>query len=108
MEMPQKLAMSEGKNEELLSLTHQIHGNKAHMLALLYFHQLQESTGQYIQSYSELCVVAYSLYDPQSKLLLGEQISNHPEYITAKDIHIAARNYLQDQIQKYAPKYANV
>ncbi|HIJ90085.1 MAG: hypothetical protein OEV89_04890 [Desulfobulbaceae bacterium] len=107
-EMPQKLMSYQGNKEEVLSLTHQKYGNQAHMLALLYFHQLQESTGQYIQTYSNLCVVSHSLYNPNNNLLLGEQVYDNPKYIAARNAHIAARDHLQEQIKKYATKYANV
>jgi hypothetical protein len=107
-DMPQKLMNYQGNTGELLSQTHQIHGNKMYMLALLYSPELQKLVGEYIHSYSELCIVAHSLYDQKSELLLGEQIHNHPKYMTAAERHISARDSLQGEISEYAVKYATV
>jgi hypothetical protein len=51
-------------HEETLTVTHQESANKVHLLAMVYFPPLRQATGQYIESYSALCLTANSLYNP--------------------------------------------
>lgn len=103
--LPQALLMC-ASDEEALTVTHQTDGNKVHMLALVYFPLLRQATGKYVESYSELCKTAISLYNSKDKGVLGAQIFNKPEYIKASGAHIAARDYLRDQIETYSATYA--
>ncbi len=105
MKLPHTL-MTCVNTEQALALTHQASGNKAHSLALLYFPLLRSATGQYIQSYATLCETSLSIYNPDDERVLGMQIFDKPEYIAARNNHLAARDALQDQIQKHAPTYA--
>lgn len=106
MQLPQKLMMC-SSHEETLTVTHQVDANKIHLLALVYFRLLQQATGQYIETYSALCETAISLYNPHDKRLLGEQVFSKPEYIaTRRNKHVAARDYLQDQIEAHSGTYA--
>ena len=105
MKLPHSLMMCTS-TEDILVLTHQASGNNAHLLALLYFPLLRQATGQYIESYSALCLTTVSLYDPQDKRHLGTQVFNNPEYVAARNRYLAARDHLQDQIQANAITYA--
>ncbi len=106
LELPQKL-MGHGKHtEEVLSLTHQKHANHVRMLALLYFPELLPSVENYIQTYSDLCVVCFGLSDPSNHLSIGEQVLYSPEYIAASEPHHLAKEKLCNTIEKYASKYA--
>ena len=105
MKLPHAL-MTCTSTEDILVLTHQASGNNAHLLALLYFPLLQQSTGQYIESYSSLLMVATSLHNPQDKRRLGIQVFDKPEYIQARNNYLTARDYLQDKIEFYASIYA--
>lgn len=105
MKLPSDL-MKATSTEAILSLTHQESANKAQMLAVVYFPPLQQSIGQYSDSYSELCLVVTSLYTPQDNRHLGMQVFDNPTYIEARNKHIAARDNMQDQIEFYAPTYA--
>lgn len=93
-------------HEETLAVTHQSSGNKAHLLALVYFPILQQATGRHIESYSNLCLATLSLYDPTDSRRVGEQVFNQPQYVAARDQHIAARDALQEEIQRNAHIYA--
>ncbi len=55
MRLPHAL-MSVTKDEEIQVLTLQESGNKAHLLAMVYFPELKNATGKYIESYSNLCL----------------------------------------------------
>lgn len=105
MKLPHTLMTAES-TEDILSLTHQASGNHAHLLALIYFKKLRESTGQYIESYSSLCLVAASLHNPDDKRPLGIQVFDKPTYIEARNAHIIARDNLQEQIERHADTYA--
>jgi len=93
-------------HEETLATTHQESANRVHLLALVYFPPLRQATGQYIESYSALCLVANELYNPQDKRVLGMQVFDKPEYIAARNAHLAARDHLQDKIEIHAASYA--
>lgn len=105
MKLPHAL-MQATSTEAILALTHQESANKARMLAVVYFPPLQQSIGQYSDSYSEICLVVTSLYNPQDKRHLGMQVFDNPEYVDARNKHIAARDFLQDQIEFHASTYA--
>ena len=105
MKLPHSLMMSTS-TEDILVLTHQASGNKAHLLAQLYFELLQQATGQYIDSYSALCLTVTSLHNPQDRRRLGMQVFDKPNYIEARNNHIAARDHLQEQIRAHAATYA--
>jgi hypothetical protein len=105
MKLPHTL-MTAASTEDILALTHQASGNHAHLLALIYFPKLREATGQYIESYSSLCLAAASLHNPDDKRSLGMQVFDKPAYISARNAHIAARDHLQEQIERHAPTYA--
>lgn len=105
MELPHTLMTAES-TEDILALTHQASGNHAHLLALIYFPKLRESTGRYIDSYSALCLAAAELHNPDDKRPLGMQVFDKPPYIEARNTHLAARDYLQEQIEFYADTYA--
>jgi hypothetical protein len=104
MKLPRAL-LTCSNQEETLAVTHQESANKVHMLALVYFPLLRQATGQYIESYSALCLTANSFYDPKDKRVLGVQVFDKPEYIKVRDNHLAARNNLQEQIEMNAPTY---
>jgi len=106
MKLPGEL-LTCSSHEKTLAVTHQSSGNKAHLLALVYFPLLQQATGQYIESYSALCLTTLSLYDPTDSRRVGEQVFDHPQYIAARDQHIAARDALQEEIQAHAHIYAH-
>ena len=93
-------------HEETLEVTHQESTNKARMLAMVYFPELREPLELYSASYSALCLNAISLYNPDAKPVLGSQVYAKPEYVAARETHVDARNYLQKQIENFAPKYA--
>lgn len=105
MKLPEALLLCE-THEQTLTVLHQTEANKAHLLALVYFPQLRQATGRYIESYSALCASSISLYDPQDKRVLGMQVFNRPEYIAARNAHLTARDGLQDQIQIHSVTYA--
>ena len=105
MKFPHAL-MTCTNTEDILVLTHQTSGNKAHLLALIYFPLLRQATGQYLDSYSALLMTVNSLYNPDDKRLLGMQVFDKPEYIQARNNHLAARDYLQEQIEAHAFTYA--
>jgi len=105
MKLPHAL-MQATSTEAILALTHQESANKARLLAVVYFQPLQQLIGQYSDSYSEICLVVTSLYNPQDKKHLGMQVFDKPAYIEARNKHLAIRDHLQDQIQAYAPTYA--
>ena len=105
MKLPHAL-MQATSTEAILALTHQKSANKARLLAVVYFQPLQQLIGQYSDSYSEICLVVTSLYNPQDKKHLGMQVFDKPAYIEARNKHLAIRDHLQDQIQAYAPTYA--
>lgn len=105
MKLPHTL-MTAANAEDILALTHQASGNHAHLLAMIYFPKLRESTGKYIESYSALCLTAASLRNPDDKRPLGMQVFDKPAYIEARNAHIAARDYLQEQIECHARTYA--
>ncbi|MBC7961855.1 MAG: hypothetical protein H7Y05_02795 [Steroidobacteraceae bacterium] len=107
-EMPQKLMIYQGSTEAIHPLTHQVYGNKMNMLALLYFPQLQEIIGHYIESYSSLCLVSFSFYDSNDNRPLGTQINQNQDYIKVSNEHISARDRLQDEIQRHSAMYTNV
>ena len=95
-----------GTHEETLAVTHQESTNKARMLSMVYFPEIRQPLELYSASYSALCLNAISLYNPSDKRALGMQVYAKPEYIAARETHIDARDYLQKQIEKFAPKYA--
>ena len=105
MKLPHTL-MTVESTEDILALTHQVSGNHAHLLAMIYFPKLRAATGQYIQSYSALCLAVASLHNPDDNSPLGMQVFDKPAYIAASRAHIAARDCLQDQIELYADTYA--
>ena len=105
MKLPQALLKCTS-TEDIFETTHQASANNAHLLALIYFPELRYATGQYIESYSALCLVATSLSNPQDKRPLGMQVFDKPEYVATRNKYIAARDYLQDQIQIHATTYA--
>ena len=105
MKLPHTL-MTAASTEDILALTHQASGNHAHLLAMIYFPKLREPTGQYIESYSSLCLAAASLHNPNDKRPLGMQVFDTPAYIEARNAHLAARDHLQKQIELYADTYA--
>jgi hypothetical protein len=105
MKLPHDL-MKATSTEAILALTHQESANKARLLAVVYFPPLQQSIGQYSDSYSELCLVVTSLYNPQDNRHIGMQVFDKPAYIEARNNHLAARDNLQDQIEFYASTYA--
>ena len=105
MKLPEDLLKC-SSHEETLTVVRQIDANKAHLLALVYFPLLRQSTGEYIESYSALALAAISLYDPQNKQMLGAQVFNKPEYVGARNAHLAARKHLQDQIEIHSVIYA--
>jgi len=105
MKLPHTLMTAEN-TEDICALTHQASGNHVHLLALIYFSKLRESTGQYIESYSALCLAAASLHNPDDKRPLGKQVFDKPVYIEARNAHLAARDHLQKQIEHYASLYA--
>lgn len=105
MKLPHAL-MTCMSTEDIRALTHQASGNNAHLLALVYFPLLRHATGQYIESYSALCLTVTSFYNPQDKRHLGMQVFDKPEYIEARNNHLAARDHLQDQIEIHAATYA--
>ncbi|MCQ8179528.1 hypothetical protein NP603_00275 [Methylomonas sp. SURF-1] len=105
MKLPHTLMTAES-TEDILALTHQASGNHAHLLAMIYFPRLRESTGKYIESYSQLCLAAAELHNPDDKRPLGMQVFDKPSYISARNAHIAARDFLQEQIERYADTYA--
>ena len=105
MKLPEDLLKC-SSHEETLTVVRQIDANKAHLLALVYFPLLRHATGQYIESYSALALVAISLYNPHDKRLLGSQVFDKPEYTDARSAHLAARNYLQNQIETHSVTYA--
>ena len=104
MRLPHAL-MEAKTTEAILALTHQSSANKAHLLAMVYFPLLQKSIGAYTDTYSNLCVVAMSLYSPEDKRELGIQVHDKPAYIGARNSHVAARDNLQDQIRLHAHLY---
>ena len=93
-------------HEETIATTQQTDSNKAHLLALVYFPELRVATGQYIEAYSALCSTAIALYNPDDKRILGFQVPSKPEYVVARNAYLAARNRLQDEIEKHASAYA--
>lgn len=105
MKLPHTLMTAES-TEDILALTHQASGNHAHLLALIYFPKLRESTGKYIESYSQLCLSAAGLHNPDDRRPLGMQVFDKPPYIAARNAHLAARDSLQEQIERYADTYA--
>ena len=105
MKLPHSL-MTCASTEDILVCTLQEAGNQAHLLALIYFRELRPLTGQYIESYSALCLAATSLYNPQDKRRLGAQVFDKPEYIKARNAHLETRDHLQEQIEIHAPSYA--
>jgi hypothetical protein len=105
MKLPEDLLKC-ASHEETLAVVRQIDANKAHLLALVYFPLLRQATGQYIESYAALASIAISLYNPQDKRMLGAQVFDKPEYIEVRNSHLAARNYLQDQIEIHSVTYA--
>ena len=105
MKLPHAL-MKCKSTEDILETTHQASGNHAHLLALIYFPKLQSATGQYIESYSELCLVCASLHNPDDKRPLGMQVFDKPLYIAASSAHTTARDSLQAQIERHARTYA--
>jgi hypothetical protein len=104
MKLPGKLLLCSDK-EAVLAIVPQEFGHKMHLLALLYFPLLRHATGKYIESYSDLCEVAGSLYNPDDIRLLGMQILNDPKYIAVRDAHFAASDELQKQIEIYSATY---
>ncbi|WP_031432144.1 hypothetical protein [Methylomarinum vadi] len=94
------------KDEEIHVLTLQASSNNALLLSLVYFPLLQQSLERYIESYSNLCLVSSSLFDPDKNKPLGAQVYDKPEYIAASDAHIEARDNLQEQIKIHASIYA--
>ena len=105
MKLPHSMMMC-SSTEDILALTHQVSGNKAFFLVLLYFPPLRQAGGRYVESYSELCLIAASLHDPEDERLLGMQVFDKPEYIEARNKYLAARDHLQDQIEIHAVSYA--
>ena len=105
MKLPEALLMC-ASHEETLTVTHQTDGNKAHLLALVYFPLLREATGKYIESYSSLCLASVAIYNPDDKRILGIQVYSNQHYIDARNKHVAARDYLQDKIETHAAAYA--
>lgn len=105
MKLPHTL-MTCTSTAEVLALTHQASGNSAHLLALVYFPKLREATGRYIESYGSLIEASASLHNPDDKRPLGMQVFDKPAYIAARNIHIAARDQLQAQIEGCATTYA--
>jgi len=104
MMLPAKMLLCTTQ-EETLAVTHQIDGNKMHLLALVYFPRLREATGKYIETYSNLCEGALSLYNPEDSRPLGMQVVKRDIYIAASNAHFEAKGYLHDQIEKYADLY---
>jgi len=105
MKLPHAL-MKCTSDEDIQALTLQESGNNAHLLALVYFPKLRHATGQYINSYSVLCLTVTSLFNPQDKHPLGMQVFDKPEYIEARNKHVAARDNLQDCLELHAATYA--
>ncbi|MDP1536055.1 MAG: hypothetical protein Q8L95_02590 [Burkholderiales bacterium] len=105
MKLPEDLLRC-SSHEETLTVVRQRDANKAHLLALVYFPLLRESTGQYIESYAALALAAISLYDPEDKRMLGTQVYDKPTYNAARNAHLAARNRLQDEIEIHSATYA--
>jgi hypothetical protein len=105
MKLPHEL-MGATSAEAVLALTRQESANKAQMLALVYFPKLRQPIGQYSDSYSALCLAATSLYNPEDKRRLGAQVFDKPQYIDARNAHLAARDHLQDQIEMHSVIYA--
>lgn len=104
MKLPHTL-MTCTSTEEILALTNQVSGNSAHLLALVYFPKLRSATGRYIESYGNLIEASASLHNPEDKQPLGMQVFDKPAYISARNIHIAARDNLQEQIEGCASTY---
>ena len=104
MRLPHAL-MGAKTTEAILALTHQSSANKAHLLAMVYFPLLQESIGAYSDTYSNLCVAAMSIYNPDDKRELGTQAHDKPVYIGARNSHLSARDSLQEQIRQHAHLY---
>lgn len=104
MKLPHAL-MQATSTEAILALTHQESANKARMLATVYFHPLEQLIGLYSESYSDICLVVTSIYNPNDKRHLGIQVFDKPAYINARNNHLAARDHLQDQIQYHALAY---
>jgi len=105
MKLPEDLLKCTS-HEETLNVVRQKDANKAHLLALVYFPLLRQATGQYIDSYAELASASISLYNPQDKRMLGTQVFDKAEYVAARNAHLAARNYLQGQIELHSVTYA--
>ena len=105
MKLPEDLLRC-ASHEETLTVVRQIDANKAHLLALVYFPLLRQPTGQYIESYAALSLASISLYNPQDKRMLGAQVFDKQEYIDARNAHLEARKYLQDQIELHSTVYA--
>ena len=104
MRLPHAL-MEAKSTESILALTHQSSANKAHLLVMVYFPLLRNSIGTYSDTYSNLCVVAMSIYNPDDKRELGIQVYDKPGYIAARNSHIAARDSLQEQLRLHAHLY---
>lgn len=104
MKLPGALMLCKTR-EETLSIVLQPDGNKMHLLALVYFPLLRDATGKYIDSYSDLCEVAMSLYDPKDNRPFGMQILSKQEYVDASNAHAKASNTLQNQIELHSVTY---
>lgn len=105
MKLPHAL-MTAASTEDILALTLPASANHTHLLALIYFPKLREATGRYIESYSELCLACASLHNPDDKRPLGTQVFDKQPYIAASNAHIAARDNLQEQIERHSCTYA--
>jgi hypothetical protein len=104
MKLPGKLLLCSDTNA-ILATVPQEYGHKMHLLALVYFPKLRDATEKYTESYSDLCEVAGSLFDPEDIRPLGMQILNEPKYIAARDAHFLACDELQKQIETYSADY---
>ena len=104
MKLPHAL-MEAKSTEAVLALTHQTSANKAQLLALVYFPPLLQAIGLYTQSYSDLCMACAALYNPDDRRELAKQVHDKPDYIQKRNTHIAARDTLQDEIQRNAKLY---
>lgn len=81
-------------------------GNKMHLIALLYFPELKNATGLYIESFANLCSITGKHYQPDDKRRTGEQLREHKGYMQTLAEFQTAKDILQEQIEKNAQTYA--
>ncbi len=83
----------------MFDVVHQDDANKAHFLASLYFPEISQATGNYIDAYANLCLATNSLFVAKDEQPLGGQVIGHSQYSDARDTYLAARDSLQKNLE---------